>query len=199
MLIKFMKGLLGGDAPPTPATVAPAAPPLGDDAFNKSDPRFQKIAREELAKCQFIRPEAVEAVYLYLLDQNKLFETKTPLSVEEKRTLGINTRLKITQEHTALLTTQGLQSHYPAEIIPNLWRAATFRYRRVLELEKLRRLAMCKTVTLTTIGESDSCEWCNKTNGKKFDINQDLDRLIEVNCKCQPYWKGVLSPDLTGI
>lgn len=198
MLRKLLTVLLGGSVKPKPLTVAPA--PLPDFlpesgiTVDKNDPRFQRIAREELAKCHFIRPEAIDAVFLYIRDQKKLFETKTPISVEEKRRLGINTRLKVTEELVAVLNSEGLQTHYPAEILPNLWRASTFRYRRLLEVEKLRRLKLCNQVTFSGVTGIDHCAWCNKVDGVKFSIDQDLDALLEANCKCEPYWMGFISP-----
>lgn len=201
MLIKFFKQLMGEGrtSKSAVATPAPATPDLQEGGIDKSSPRFQRIAREELAKCPYIRPEATESVFLHILDQQKLFQTKTPLSVEEKRRLGVNTRLKITEEMVAVLTTEGLQSHYPAEIVPNLWRSTTFRYRRILDVERLRHLQLCKTITFQGVMGLDSCEWCKKVEGESFDINEDIDRLLEENCKCEPYWKGYLSPNLTDI
>lgn len=201
MLLKFFKGLMGSQQKTKPSIVAPppVAPVPQEAGIDKSNPRFQRIAREELAKCPYIRKEAIESVFLYILDQQKLFETKTPLSVEEKRDLGVNTRLKITKEMVAVLTTEGLQSHYPAEIVPNLWRSTTFRYRRIMDVERLRNMQLCETVKFQGVMGLDSCEWCKKVEGKSFDINEDIDRLLEDNCKCEPYWKGYLSPNLTAI
>lgn len=201
MLIKFFKGLLAGGQEPvaTSGTPAPAAPATPEARIDKNNPRFQRIAQEVLAKCPYIRPEAVESVFLYLLDQKEIFQTKTPLSVEEKRRLGGNTRLKITEEMVAVLTAEGLRSHYPAEIVPNLWRAATFRYRRILDIERLRHLRLCKTISFQGVMGLDSCEWCRRVEGQSFDISEDIDKLLEDNCKCEPYWKGYLKPNLTGI
>lgn len=194
-MLKFIKGLFGGRAKnPSPAgATAPA--PASVVPTNKDDPRFERIAREELTDCNLIRDDAFDAVLMHLLGKKRLFATKTPLSVEEKRRLGINTRLKITEELVAFLNDEGLKSHYPAEIIPNIERASTFRYSRIKDVERMRGLGL-KRVTFRGVKGIDHCAWCNKVDGKKFDLSEDLDQVIKLNCTCDPYWMGYLEAEI---
>lgn len=199
-----MPGLLSSlfrSSKPAPQTAnnQPGRPLTADNGVSLDKALILKrIAQETLDSCPLIRTEARSDVLAYILDQTQLFTTKTPLTTEQKVALGANTRLKLTAELAAVLTEEGMRSHYPAEILPNLHRAAHFRYQRIMELAKLRRMNICKTVTFHNAVYEDSCEWCQSQEGKKLEIKQDVAGLLHANCKCEPYWKGYLAPDITG-
>lgn len=141
---------------------------------------------KELNACSYIKSDAHAIVIRHLLQEINLNKTGNKLSVQEKKDLGINARLSITHELVEVLTNSGLSQPDPKKVFSSIYCKAIFAKNHDDTLNKYRKIDINHYKIMACNDERD-CEWCNSMNGKKLSINNDINKLIEKNCKCNSH------------
>jgi len=137
--------------------------------------KFKEIADraiEEITKCGLFKPEKIPILTEKI---NKItvpgygfsdpFSYDDCLSLDEKKTLGLNTRQKFSREYIESLSPSGLKHENPKDIFKNIWinknRAVHSKYDR-LRFEDLG----LKMYVWETCNDERVCESCKKMEGK---------------------------------
>ncbi len=144
--------------------------------------------KEEIEKCPFIQESGRMMVLLDFLHVEKL-KDGIPLTTDEKKSLGINARLKITSSHCQALTLEGLRLG-PKEVMNPLYYRATFDHNRHQQIAKMKSLGILHYSPMTC-GDERDCDWCTSMNGKLLSVDVDFVQLLKQNCTCE-YCRCVL-------
>jgi hypothetical protein len=91
------------------------------------------------------------------LNTKVAFEGNEILTVEEKRALGLNTRMKYTKDFTEYFDPGILKTIEPKAILLNMHLSAYHRVARQRDLLKLRDLGFVKQVTIVPVGDAGDC------------------------------------------
>lgn len=150
-----------------------------------------KYFEEELANCTSIKKEFHTQVMKHLTHEASLTKTKNTLTSEEKRALGINTRLSITRELIEVLTDEGLALANPKALLEEIYNRATIKKSRNDSFASAIDAGI-KKFKLHAAGDKSECEWCRKNSGKEFD--QTILQKMQINCTCKPYSKCFFTP-----
>lgn len=129
----------------------------------------------------FIRDSGREAVLSDFMQEVKLKDGEL-LSLEEKRSLGINTRLKITRELYEVLTPAGIDFG-PKKVLESLYLKATFNHNRHRGIARMKGLGI-KQYSPMSCRDKRDCDWCTSMDGKLISVEVDFVKLIEDNCTC---------------
>lgn len=151
------------------------------EAVQKSQPEIMTYYKTEISNSPFVKESGREAVLRDFLHEVKLKDGE-PLSLEEKRSLGINTRLKITRELYEVLTPAGLEFG-PKEVLESLYRKATFDHNRHRDIARMKGLGI-KQYSPMSCGDNRDCDWCTAMDGKLISVEVDFVQLIKENCTC---------------
>ena len=141
---------------------------------------------KELAGCEFIKKECHDIVLKHLTHQINLNKTGNKLLAEEKKALGINTRLAITHDLVNVLTEAGLTQSNPKDILTSIYYRATFAKTNDDSCKQYIDLGVEKYKILAC-GDEGDCKWCKSMDGKKLSVSEDLNELIKNNCKCKSH------------
>ena len=131
ILKNFIDALMGKKA--APRASSPSQEPREEPKIQAA-PRPQEPAKADpapesptpdafiqiLDECTHIKKEAHAQVLKHLKGEIDLNKTGNKLSADEKRELGLNTRLTITRELVEVLTDSGLAQKNPKEILTDL-------------------------------------------------------------------------------
>ena len=145
--------------------------------------------KREAQNSEFIKPEFKGRVYSHLLGTINLLKTGNKLTVNEKKALGINTRLSITRELIEVLNEKGLRLHYPSAVLTEMWSRAANSKSRHDRMSQLREGSIAEVFTLMSCGDGNDCSWCQANQDVEFPVTTDIEHLIESNCTCNPYCK----------
>lgn len=145
---------------------------------------------EELDNSAYFKPESKQTVLNHLLHVLSITKTGNNLSVEEKKALGLNTRLAITKELIEVLSAEGLRLENPKAALEEIYNRATITKTRIDNFEKARRIGITK-FTLMTAGDGSECSWCRKNSDREFGV--DILSLMKSNCTCSPYAKCIIN------
>lgn len=158
---------------------------------SRSEPLIQEAAAvdevkgyltAEIFKSTFVKPEARERVLQDLLIRPALREAPE-LSANEKKRLGINARLKVTEAHLDDLTPEALAAD-PKKAVAAIYHRARGKHGRQLDLARKRNAGITAYRPLSA-GDQRECAWCLSMSGKIISITQDFDDLAEGNCTCE--------------
>ena len=145
----------------------------------------------ELRENKFIKQESHEAVLKHLTHDVSLTKTGTILTIEEKKALGLNTRLSITKELLEVLTPEGMTLSNPKMLLEEIYNKATITKSKDDSFAKSINAGI-KKFTLHEPGDSSECYWCKNNFGIEHGPN--LLQVIRENCECKPYSKCFISP-----
>lgn len=145
----------------------------------------------ELKENKFIKHEHLESVLKHLTHDVSLTQTGNTLTSDEKKALGLNTRLSVTKELIEVLTPNGLALSNPKAILEEIYNKATITKSRDDNFEKSINAGI-KKFTLNECGDGSECEWCKANLGIEYGPN--ILQLIRDNCKCNPYSKCFIYP-----
>jgi len=162
-----------------------------DSASEKEDLESCFLARLQSSK--FIKPEAIDIVMKHLTHEINLNKTGNKLSVDEKKALGLNTRLSITKELIDILTPEGIAQTDPKSILERIFYKATFENTREKEIQRLRKIGI-KTFMLQPSNSEKDCQWCQSMKDKVLPVSTDINSLIEENCKCEDWCRSYIYP-----
>jgi len=138
--------------------------------------------KAEIYKSPFIKPEARDRVLEDLLNRQSLREAPE-LSTDEKKKLGLNARLKITQAHLDDLTPAAFAAD-PKKAVKAIYHRAHGKYVRRSDLARKRSSGISAYKPLSA-GDQRECPWCLAMSGRVIPITQDFDDLAEGNCTCE--------------
>lgn len=144
-------------------------------------PEIVTYYKAEISNSPFVKESGRDAVLRDFLHEVKLKDGEL-LSLEEKRSLGINTRLKITRELYEALTPAGLEFG-PKKVLESLYLKATFDHNRHREIARMKGLGI-KQYSPMSCGDKRDCDWCTAMNGKLISVEVDFVQLIKENCTC---------------
>jgi len=145
-MFKFLKSLIKRDVT-SASTEEVSGKPINS--------YFQK----ELDSCPHIKSECHNIALEHLALRVNLNKTGNKLTADEKKSLGINTRLAITHELVEILTSEGIKQKDPKEILSSIYYRATFAKNRDDSLSKYKSTGI-KKYTLMACGDERDCEWC---------------------------------------
>lgn len=145
----------------------------------------------ELKENKYIKHEHLESILQHLTHDVSLTKTGNTLTSDEKKALGLNTRLSITKELLEVLTPDGLALNNPKAILEEIYNKATITKLRDDNFEKSIKAGVKKFI-LNECGDGSKCEWCKANLGIEHGPN--ILHLIRDNCKCSPYSKCFIKP-----
>lgn len=170
---------------PPPVNSLPETPA---EAVQQAQPDIVAYYKAEIANSPFVKESGREAVLKDFLHEVKLKDGEL-LTLEEKRDLGINTRLKITRELYEVLTPEGIEFG-PKRVLEPLYLKATFNHNRHREIAKMKSIGVTQYSSMAC-GDNSDCEWCTSMDGKLISVEVDFVQLIKENCTCD-YCRCVL-------
>lgn len=162
-------------------TASVSSAPETPEVVQKSQPEIVTYYKTEISNSPFVKESGREAVLRDFLHEVKLKDGEL-LSLEEKRSLGINTRLKITRELYEVLTPAGLEFG-PKKVLESLYLKATFDHNRHREIARMKDLGI-KQYSPMSCGDNRDCDWCTSMDGKLISVEVDFVQLIKENCTC---------------
>jgi len=109
------------------------------------------------------------------LNTNAAFEGDQVLSVEEKRALGLNTRMKYSREFIEYFHPTCLKAIEPKSFLGNMHVGAIHRVARRRELLRFRELGFVKQIKIIPVGDEDDC-----SKIRRFRKIHDLDKAPEL-------------------
>lgn len=148
---------------------------------------------EEIAASPYIRSSGRAAVLDDFLQKNKL-SSGEPLSLAEKKALGLNTRLKITREQYQALTLEGVNLN-PKHVLQAVYLKATFNHSRRRDIARMKSAGFSQYSPMSCRDNRD-CDWCTSMDGKPLPIDVDFVQLIKENCTCD-YCRCVVQAKLS--
>lgn len=170
-------------------------------AKSKKEKVVETSEKEDLECCflarlqssKLIKPEAIGIAMKHLTHEINLNKTGNKLSVDEKKALGLNTRLSITKELLDILTPEGIAQTDPKSILEHIFYKATFENTREKEIQRLRKTGI-KTFMLQPSNSEKDCQWRQSMKDKVLPVTTDINSLIEQNCKCEDWCRSTIYP-----
>ncbi|VVQ12215.1 hypothetical protein PS914_05329 [Pseudomonas fluorescens] len=155
---------------------------------------FKGYLKAEIYKSPFVKTEARERVLANMLTGQSL---KAPgVSTDEKKRLGLNARLKITQAHLDDLAPEAFAID-PKKVVAAIYHRAFHKHARRSELAR-KRNAGITAYRPASVKDQRECSWCLGMSGKIIPITQDFDDLAEGNCTCE-YCRCCLIAHIPGV
>lgn len=106
---------------------------------------------------------------------------------DDKLIAHINKEIDIFSQgdYIKAFTPHAIEMHVkPIDILFSIQRNSSTK-RHILEQISQFKNTKVNEYEYACAGDERDCEWCSESNGKKFDINDDLILKIESNCECQ--------------
>lgn len=141
---------------------------------------------EELDKSAYFKTDCKQTVLNHLLHVCSITNTSNRLTTEEKKALGLNTRLAITKELIEVLSAEGLRLDNPKAALEEIYIRATITKNRADSFEKALKIGIKKFI-LHAPGDGSECPWCKENSDKEFGAN--ILSLMKEHCTCSPYSK----------
>lgn len=185
-LLRLVRLVLGGAAP-AKATLSAS----GSAPSPASDATLEALLREEFDSCRYFKPEARERVIRSWIKGESLCRSGAKLSPEQKKTLGLNPRLLITQGMVDVLSSEGLKLRDPKTAFSSPAISARHRLSRMETLQKALKVG-AREFKWRPAQDGDDCAWCAKNAGKKF--GRDILEQVDRQCTCEPYCRGYIEP-----
>lgn len=151
---------------------------------------IEEYFHDEVTNSVYFKPDYRQRVLDHLLHKQSLNKTGNNLTVEEKKSLGINTRLSITKELVQVLSREGISLENPKALLEEIYYRATISKSRIDGFHKARKIGI-KKFTLLTSGDGSECEWCR--NNADHEFGHDILEQMRINCKCKPYSKCIIN------
>lgn len=147
----------------------------------------------EIQRSPYIKEDCYDLVLNHLKGVKRLTKTGNVLTADEKRSLGLNTRISITHELMNVLTSDGLKKSDPKKILVSLYCSAIFQ-KKILEDMVRYKNAGLEYVQFMGVGDEKECSWCRSQHRKLFPVSCDFRAIIEQGCECEEHCRAVLVP-----
>lgn len=147
---------------------------------------IEKYFVSELQNTDLVKPEKRQIVLQHLTHKINLNKSGNKLSSEEKKALGLNSRLSITHDLIDVLTAKGLNEADPKSVLSSIFYKATFSKSHDDQLEKYLEIGV-KEFKVLSVKDERECTWCKSVNNKSFPVTVDINKLINENCTCSSH------------
>lgn len=150
------------------------------DLERQSNDEVLKILQETIAKSGFFVPEKIPELIARLKDGQILFgrvnskptsDGDRNLSVEDKKALGLNPRMKYSAKFIEYFNPASLKSIEPKSTLECMHLDAFHRVSRKKELLKLKKLSWVKQVKIVPVGDAGDCKEVKRLK-KSYSINE---------------------------
>jgi len=140
-----------------------------------------------IANSPYIKTSMRERVLAYMNGEvEDLLKEGTLLTTEEKKSIGLSPRAKITRESLELLTQDAIAAgHTPGQVLEVIRCDANREYYLKSSIHKMRNMGV-KRYSVSHANTGIECEWCRSLKNVEFDISQDFFAIAEENCKNSP-------------
>jgi hypothetical protein len=139
---------------------------------------------EYLLNSAFFKQDKIPEILKRIRDtdeySNNIFSYDDCLSLEEKKSLGLETRRKYPREMLDFMTDLGLKHDDPQGIISNIYYQADHKIQRKKELDRLKAAGF-KTVKIEDCGDQRDCKAIKRL--KKVWPIDEVPELPLPNCK----------------
>lgn len=146
---------------------------------------------ESIKSSPYFLPEKTDLVLNHLLGISNLNESSDTLSTDQKKALGFNPRIKLTNQLLSTLTDEGRQLKDPKIALEALYCQASFKKTRTDKFHQSIKAGIT-SFKLCASGDGSECEWCRENDQKVFGVEL-LDKF-NLNCTCSPYSKCFIAP-----
>lgn len=185
-LLRLVRPLLGGSPPANPTQSTSSS-----DVSSSANFALEALLREEFDRCQYFKPEARDRVIRSWLKGESLIRTGTKLSPEQKKALGLNPRMLITQGMVDVLSSEGLKLRDPKTAFSEPAIGATLRLSRMETLQKSLKVG-AREFKWRSANDGGDCAWCKRNSGKTF--GRDILEQVARHCTCEPHCGGYIEP-----
>lgn len=165
-------------------------------ANNKKLYTYEDIIRKEVAASDLFEDMYKEKIVKYQL-QFETLHMKSPefvplgddsdiLSLDEKKELGLNPRVKYQRYLTFLLTDKGL--HYQNGNIKGILMLAVHKAKNIISLQEdiIRSQGIGLTrMKVMPVGDERDCDWCLSMKNKIVPVSLDFVDEVLDNCTCE--------------
>lgn len=161
-------------------------PILNENISDKSPLNLNYFLLRELKRSESIKPDCYDTAMRHLTFQQNLFKEGTQLTTDEKKALGISTRIKyITKEYIDILNLNAINlSINPKYILDEIYSIANHKFSLYSQIEKSRNVGI-KNHIFHIASTGLECPWCCSMEGTKLSVNEDIVELMETNCTCE--------------
>lgn len=161
-------------------------PILNENISDKLSLDINYFLLRELKRSESIKPDCYDIAMRHLTFQQNLFKEGTQLTTEEKKELGISTRIKyITKEYISILNLNVINlSVNPKYILDEIYSSANNKFNLYRKIETSRNAGI-KNHIFHLSSAGSGCPWCCSMEGKKLSVNEDIVELMETNCTCE--------------
>lgn len=188
-MLDLLRRFVSGQSPGSTAS----APRSQADGTPVDTPPLEWYLQDELNRSPFFKPEARERVLQSCINGASLSKSGAKLTAEQKRELGLNPRLALTQDLIDVLSVDGLSLPDPKRALEDTYVKASNRRSREDTVTRARRIGFNK-FKWRPVNDVSDCTWCASNAGKTFAI--DILAQIETNCACLPYSRCYIEPVL---
>lgn len=187
--MKFLKKLFGLNKEKSTTTTKRLSVPITQSTS------LEEMLMLEISRCNLIKEDCKSNIIKeFNLLSSPDFGDEF-LTTEEKKSLNLNSRMKIHKKIISVLTDDALNNESnPKDVILNLVYSANNKIRLNKELEKIRKLKINNVKILNT-GDERDCDWCISMDKKIIPADTDYVALINQNCTCD-YYRGRLLADI---
>jgi len=186
-MFEFLRRILSSGSAPAAASTASSSL----DTRAVILPPLEGFLRDELVRCPYFKPEARERVLQSWLDGTSLSKTGNKLTTEQKRELGLNPRLVLTDAVIDVMSAEGLKLPDPKSALRDVYIRASHRRSRLETVVRAHRVGATR-FKWQPVRDLDDCAWCTAHSGESF--GKDILVQIEENCSCEPYSRGYIEP-----
>lgn len=163
-----------------------------------------RLAKQLIKESGLIKEEKLDQLLMVLagsrspferLAVKQLTEGEPYLTAEEKKNLGLNSRMKYSKQFIDYFQTDVLPNIEPKSAIENIRLDAWHRAHRQGELDKLKRLGFVSHVKIMSCDDGGDCKQVIKFKGKYPLDNAPELPLKECNATfCRCYYEPVIKP-----
>jgi hypothetical protein len=133
----------------------------------KKNDEIMSLLEEMVTKSGFFIPEKIPELMARLKDSQRrfgrvntkpAFDGNVCLSIEEKRALGLNPRMKYSRTFIGCFNPASFKTIEPRRTLECMHLDAFYRVSRKSELLKLKKLGWVKQVKICPVGDADDCD-----------------------------------------
>ena len=132
----------------------------------------------------------------HLLGENDLLKTGTKLTLDEKKALNLNPRMKFTKEFLEILTDSAINSGCPKGLVWNIRTKARVKHYITTTITQAKACAfMTELKFFSSCNVDRDCSWCISQHDIVFSTNvgsEEIIRRINENCTCDPITRSCI-------
>lgn len=158
-----------------------------EDSNSEEDNYFITVLQTLIDRSEFIKEnEKPKIIDRFGLSQHKVIYGDDILSLEEKKSLGINPRIKAYRSILESVTENSYEVfRNPQTVIEELLsKARSICY---LREDRMKGVGKFDKYTLRSSNSEIECQWCSDQNNKKFPLDIIIEDIALMSCKCDSH------------